>query len=92
MKQEELGGGAKPAALCHAYSDDNIYEDIVCKSKIPSTFKKSKMWDFKNVVPGCIFLDAPLGAEFVSGSRERSRKLESKKKYSFRTCFIASHS
>ncbi len=31
-KQDTMGGQTKHSGLYHAYSDDNIYEDIVCKS------------------------------------------------------------
>lgn len=33
LKQGPPGGKDGHSNLCHAYSDDNIYEDIVCKSK-----------------------------------------------------------
>lgn len=61
VKPDELGGGAKPAALCHAYSDDNIYEDIVCKSKIHHHRRRRRLHRDRDVrlcpafVPGCIF-------------------------------------
>lgn len=39
MKQGPLGG---KDSLCHAYSDDNIYEDIVCKSKTPVGYEPGR--------------------------------------------------
>uniref|UniRef100_A0A3B5KAR0 DENN domain containing 2C n=1 Tax=Takifugu rubripes TaxID=31033 RepID=A0A3B5KAR0_TAKRU len=33
LKQSPPAGKGGRSNLCHAYSDDNIYEDIVCKSK-----------------------------------------------------------
>lgn len=33
VKDDPSGGEAGDSGLYHAYSDDNIYEDIVCKSK-----------------------------------------------------------
>lgn len=48
-KQGTLGGEARHSGLYHAYSDDNIYEDIVCKSDVCGA-------DFVNELPELLII------------------------------------
>ncbi|KAJ0036621.1 hypothetical protein NQD34_005298 [Periophthalmus magnuspinnatus] len=42
-KQGTQGGEARNSSLYHAYSDDNIYEDIVCEMEIDDPYEDIKM-------------------------------------------------
>lgn len=42
-KQGTLGGEARNSGIYHAYSDDNIYEDIVCEMDISDPYEDIKM-------------------------------------------------
>ncbi|XP_044206777.1 DENN domain-containing protein 2C isoform X2 [Thunnus albacares] len=43
MKQDTLGGEARHSGLYHAYSDDNIYEDIVCEVTRDNPYEDVKL-------------------------------------------------
>lgn len=46
MQRSTLGDEARRSGIYHAYSDDNIYEDIVCKLSCPCSFLKLLLSDF----------------------------------------------
>lgn len=72
VKQDTLGGEAQPAALCHAYSDDNIYEDIVCKSKI----LRHSDWRRRliiTVLSLCVFFEGST-RRWICCTRDKGRK------------------
>ncbi|GLD60608.1 DENN domain-containing protein 2C, partial [Lates japonicus] len=43
VKQGTLGGEARDSGLYHAYSDDNIYEDIVCEVTRDNPYEDVKL-------------------------------------------------
>lgn len=92
VKPDELGGGAKPAALCHAYSDDNIYEDIACKSKIRRRrLHRDRDCDYAQRLRPGVFLDAGFVQQAQRQEVINSAEWKILQKGSFGTHFIASH-
>ncbi|XP_029362799.1 DENN domain-containing protein 2C [Echeneis naucrates] len=43
VKEVSLGGETSHPGLCHAYSDDNIYEDIVCEETRDNPYEDVKL-------------------------------------------------
>ncbi|KAM8754933.1 DENN domain-containing protein 2C isoform 2-T2 [Acanthopagrus schlegelii] len=55
VREGSLGGGSRNSGLYHAYSDDNIYEDIVCEVTRDNPYEDVKL------SPMCLPIGRPQG-------------------------------
>ncbi|XP_075882662.1 DENN domain-containing protein 2C isoform X2 [Nelusetta ayraudi] len=83
VKPDELGGGAKPAALCHAYSDDNIYEDIACEVTRDTPYEAVKL------SPMCLPISRPSKPHKRQTLQGYAGKVERRRFQTFSTAAVA---